>query len=96
METKKCKICGSEKELKYFSKTGIGVLDICNDCMVQKRAEGRKKNIEKKKKEEEAATARFTRLSEFTPRELMEELVRRGYQGKLTYTEVHEIDISNM
>lgn len=39
--------------------------------------------------------AKKMRLSEFTPRELMEELVRRGYKGKLSYTEVHEIDLSN-
>lgn len=39
--------------------------------------------------------AKKMRLSEFTPRELMEEPVRRGYKGKLSYTEVHEIDLSN-
>ena len=37
-------------------------------------------------------------LSEFTPRELMEELRRRGYDGEITYTEVirkvHNIKLS--
>ena len=39
--------------------------------------------------------ARNARLAEFTPRELMAELARRGYEGKLTYTRVEEIDINN-
>lgn len=34
-------------------------------------------------------------LAKVTPRELMEELNRRGYKGVLEYTEVHRIDISN-
>ena len=34
-------------------------------------------------------------LANVTPRELMEELNRRGYKGVLEYTEVHRIDISN-
>ena len=34
-------------------------------------------------------------LSRFTPRQLMEELARRGYKGELTYTRVERINISN-
>jgi len=34
------------------------------------------------------------RLSEFTPRELMLELKRRGYEGELAFVEVHKIDLS--
>lgn len=34
-------------------------------------------------------------LSAYTPRQLMEELARRGYEGKLTYTKIVTIDITN-
>jgi hypothetical protein len=34
------------------------------------------------------------KLEQFTPRELMEELARRGYAGTLTYT--HKVDISKL
>lgn len=34
-------------------------------------------------------------LSVYTPRELMQELYKRGYRGTLEFTEVHKIDISN-
>ena len=94
--TKVCKICGKEKEIKYFAKTGLGVLSICAECMAKKRAEGREKRLNDKKMIKDAATARSARLTEFTPRELMTELYRRGYVGKLSYTETHEIDISNL
>jgi len=33
-------------------------------------------------------------LSGFTPRELMQELHRRGYDGELSYT--HRINLANM
>jgi hypothetical protein len=34
-------------------------------------------------------------LEQYTPRELIEELSRRGYKGKLQYTQVHVIDLEN-
>ena len=35
-------------------------------------------------------------LQEFTPRELILELKRRGYKGELQYVEVHNIDINKL
>ena len=35
-------------------------------------------------------------LKDYTPRELMEELARRGYKGTLTYTETRTVDIQNI
>ena len=35
-------------------------------------------------------------LEDFTPRQLMEELKRRGYTGKLQYVEVKNIDLNKL
>lgn len=35
-------------------------------------------------------------LKDYTPRELMVELARRGYEGVLTYTERKTIDITRL
>jgi hypothetical protein len=49
--------------------------------------------VSNKKNEEDArAENRRLCLSDFTPRELMLELKRRGYEGRLTYVETHMID----
>lgn len=45
---------------------------------------------------ESASTAiPTTDLSRFTPRQLMEELAKRGYKGELTYVRVERIDITH-
>ena len=59
---------------------------VCNDCAL----EHRKANHKAKQ-----YSARQLTLQDYTPRELMEELARRGYEGKLTYTHVETIDITN-
>jgi hypothetical protein len=35
-------------------------------------------------------------LEDFTPRQLMEELKRRGYTGRLQYVEVKDIDLDKL
>lgn len=50
--------------------------------MQKKVIEGRSKNIDSVKE---------MRLKDFTPRELMQELKRRGYEFEMTYVEVHKI-----
>lgn len=35
-------------------------------------------------------------LESYTPRQLMEELARRGYRGTLTYTETRTIDLTKI
>ena len=92
METKVCKCCGKELPITEFAIRGIRgkkgerkVTDFCKSCMTEKVANGRNKAINNEK---------MARLKDFTPRELMEELALRGYRGKLTYTQVHEIDLS--
>lgn len=94
METKVCKCCGKELSITEFAVRGIRgmkgerkVTDFCKSCMAEKVANGRNKAIN---------NVKMTRLKDFTPRELMEELKRRGYEGKLTYTETHIIDLSTL
>lgn len=101
METKICKRCGRELPITEYS-TGKAhgtpfVRSVCKSCMKDIMLESRANR--KKKKElthaEELEQARCMRIKDFTPRELIEELARRGYTGKLQFTEVHEIDIEN-
>ena len=100
METKICKDCGRELPIERFKKNRYGVpVSVCIDCDTRKRRENKeKKSMEyamamqerlKAQKDEEIKTT----LSQFTPRQLMEELARRGYKGELTY--VQKIDITN-
>lgn len=100
METKVCRDCGRELPIERFKRNKFGQpVSVCIDCDTRKRRENKAKKgmeaalaIEKRlkaQKEEEVKTA----LSAFTPRQLMEELARRGYKGELTY--VQKIDITN-
>ena len=89
METKVCKCCGKELPITEFAIRGIRghkgerkVTNLCKSCMAEKIANGRNKSIN---------NAKVMRLRDFTPRELMEELKRRGYEFEMTYTEVHTI-----
>lgn len=43
----------------------------------------------------ESTNQATTELSRFTPRQLMEELAKRGYKGELTYTRIERIDITH-
>lgn len=75
------------------SEVNFGVALTCNDCISQHKKDARAK----KKAAEEAISKlkenRQLQLSEFTPRELIDELKRRGYEGTLTYTEIHSIKL---
>ena len=91
MENAICKKCGRELPLSAFKVTRWGThAQVCNECVTSSRVS----TISQKRKTV-TTMYRDMRLKDFTPRELMEELARRGYEGKLTYTEVHEIDITN-
>lgn len=88
METQKCKCCGRELPIEMFKMTRWGTrTQVCHDCDLEHRQANRKAK---------QYSARQLTLQDYTPRELMmEELARRGYEGKLTYTRVETIDITN-
>ena len=94
----KCKNCGRELDESNFKLTRWGEYStVCKECVTKKMRET-KTRMENEKREAYIRAnneKRTLRLADFSPRELMEELARRGYTGKLTVTEVHEIDITN-
>lgn len=98
METKFCKCCARELSLDHFKRGRYGYVSVCLDCdknIVPKKRQARI-DEQKKKVEDVRAENRQLCLMDFTPRELMEELKRRGYEGKLTYVETHIIDLSTL
>ena len=96
MNTKICKCCGRELPLEAFRKTRLGVMNTCYECVSKNIAKAKADKKEEAKKADEVRMAKAARLSDFEPVELMRELKRRGYEGKLTYTKTFEIDITNI
>lgn len=94
METKVCKTCGKELPIEQFSLRGLGISKSCKECNGKAIKAGREKKKKLALANKEIEAAKVHRLSDFTPRELMLELKRRGYDGKLTYTETKTIDLS--
>lgn len=95
---KKCRCCGRELSLDHFKRGRYGYVSVCIDCDTKHRAEKRQQRIDeqKKKVEDLRAENRKLCLSDFKARELMEELVRRGYEFEMTYTEVHHISSKSL
>ncbi len=96
METRVCETCGRELTIDHFARNKYGMARSCKECNGRKISEGRAFKNKVSELEKELIEAKNIRLKDFTPRELMEELARRGYRGKLTYTQVHEIDLNNI
>lgn len=88
METnkvKRCYKCGRVLPIEQFYKNRSmpdGLQTACKDCI-------------KERDKERQNRRKATKIEKFTSRELMEELARRGYRGKLEFIEVHTIDITN-
>lgn len=92
METKVCSCCGRELPLSEFHKktsSKDGHQSYCKECAV-KLARERLNSLRA------AAAEKGPGLSAYTPRQLMEELARRGYTGELEYVEKHIIDITKL
>lgn len=103
METKICSKCGQEKSIEEFyahSTAKDGLQPYCKEC--QKKAAQNRASEPKVRIKPEALAGVNKRpifrednpLSLYTPRELMQELHNRGYEGELTYTS--RINIAKM
>lgn len=95
-QTQVCKCCGRELPISQFGRGGYGLHKTCNECRIQKQREGRKKHDETADLRKQVEEARQLRLRDFQPRELMIRLRELGYEGVLTYTQRHEIDIAKV
>lgn len=97
-QTKQCHRCGETKDITQFRRMHYGYMSVCKECVAKSQSKTWAKKAEEKKSNEQNALKqqRELRLQDFTPRELMEELYRRGYEGELIYTEIHKIDISKL
>jgi hypothetical protein len=85
---KRCKSCGQTKPLDEFYKNpkmSDGHVNTCKTCYNKKC---------QRKRDEQQATNGPRPLESFTPRQLMQELQRRGFRGKLMFTQ--EIDITKL
>ena len=95
---KQCRCCGRELPMSNFKNGRWGIVSVCNECDRRHRAENRQARIDKAKQKVEDVRAenRQLCLADFSPRELMAELKRRGYEGTLTYVETNTIDLSTL
>lgn len=92
--TKKCTRCGRELPTTDFyanNRNKDGLTCYCKKCHNELTTQYRKGVVQRAKNK-----SRQEILEGYTPRELMIELKRRGYEGKLQYIEVHNIDISTL
>lgn len=81
---KVCKECGRELPLSEFArhdKSKDGHMSVCKECRRRKHSK---------------TDSAVNPLEKFTARQLMHELKRRGYDGEISYVEVHKIRLSDM
>ena len=94
IKTKVCSRCGRALPITEFPKnayTRDGHLGICKECQ-RERMKDYRRNIAEKARLYDLRGG----LKDYTPRELMLELKRRGYEGTLSYTERKTIDIGKL
>jgi superfamily II helicase len=92
-QTKVCRHCGQEKPISEFypsKKTKDGHDSWCKECKkADNRLSAKRVSASVKTLQEEVDRLRATakgKLSQYEPRELIEELQRRGYHGEYKYT----------
>ena len=94
IKTKVCSRCSMELPLTEFPKNAQcrdGHSGVCKKCKREQIRDYRRNLAEKARLYDEREG-----LKAYTPRELMLELKRRGYEGVLTFTERKTIDISRL
>lgn len=95
--TKVCARCKQEKPLSEFGvkkRTKDGLNPYCKDCIREYTKELKNKKKERIEQLELVEKEGIKNLANYTPRQLIEELSRRGYRGKLRYT--YEIDLEKL
>ena len=91
---KVCSRCGRELPLSEFPKNTTcrgGHSGVCKKCRGEQMRDYRRNLVEKARLYDERGG-----LESYTPRQLMKELAKRGYEGTLTYTERKTIDITRL
>ncbi len=86
MEEKKCNKCGEVLPLSEFSankKSNDGYSHICKRCLFESKS----KASHKRYYGSNIIVDPDSPLSKYTPRQLMEELRFRGYDGEITYVQ---------
>ena len=94
IKTKVCSRCGRELPLTEFPKNARcsgGHSGVCKKCKREQINDYRRNLAEKARLYDMRGG-----LKDYTPRELMLELKRRGYEGTLLYTERKTIDIGSL
>lgn len=87
-QTKTCSKCGRMLPIESFYKRGDGRTQAyCKECT---KAYNKERSMRITPPDSENP------LSAFTPRQLMQELARRGYTGKLKLVTINEIDLNNL
>lgn len=90
-QTQICKCCGKELPLSAYRSGRLGLLKTCKECVRNHQIQSKLDKKIARIQDNEVENAKKARLADFTPRELMAELKRRGYEFTMTYTEVHTI-----
>ena len=89
VQTKVCSSCGRELPVSEFNKSSKSPDGLQYQCRECHRAAA--KRCYEKHKAQKVIKTTDSPLSAFKPRELIQELINRGYKGKLTYTHVIEL-----
>lgn len=94
-ETRVCKRCGKELPITEFYSNRYGLTYVCKECYREARSKSSKRTKEIEELRKQLCEARQVAIERFSPRELMQELYRRGYEGELLPPRV-PVNIANM
>lgn len=101
LKTKRCSKCGCEKQITEFhksSKSPDGLQSYCKECF----ANVNHKSYVRRKYDNSTITADASPFAQMQPREIIAEIRTRinwlrsngwTFEGKLTYTQVKEIEL---
>lgn len=85
MEEKKCSKCGRILHISNFTPHKMskdGYSHLCKECLHESKAKAKKGD-----NQATSSDSSSNPLARFTPRQLMEELRRRDYDGEITFVQ---------